>query len=126
MGIDYGGRRIGVAYSDEAGHMAFPVRTIEYRARAGAIAELKKICADGIRAVVIGLPVGLDGKETSETAEVRRFAAELAQAIAPPIYFENEMLTSRMAYGAGMRGNDIDASSAAIILQSYLDKNKRV
>lgn len=123
LGVDYGGRRIGVARSDADGVMAFPLQTIEYRARKDAIAALKEICSIEIAVVVIGLPIGLDSKETDETRKVREFAAELAQAIALPIYFENEMLTSRMAYDAGMRGGDIDASSAAIILQSYLDKN---
>ncbi|MFY9462739.1 MAG: Holliday junction resolvase RuvX [Candidatus Sungiibacteriota bacterium] len=124
MGIDYGARRIGVARSDENGMIAFPLRTIEYRVRKDAIAALRKICDDGIEAIVMGLPIGLDGKETDETEEVRQFAADLAKAVTPPIYFENEMLTSRMAYDAGMRGGDIDASSAAIILQSYLDRNQ--
>lgn len=123
VGIDYGARRIGVAQSDADGNIAFPLRTIEYRARAGAIAELKEICDGEIGAVIIGLPIGLDGQETDETREVRRFAGEIEREIPLPLYFENEMLTSRMAYGAGMRGNAIDASSAAIILQSYLDKS---
>lgn len=122
LGIDHGSKRIGVARSDENGAMAFPLRTIEYRARKDAIAELKKICARDIAAIAIGLPVGLDGKETDETAEVRGFAAELGKATNTPIYFENEMLTSRMARAAGMTGTHIDASSAALILQSYLDR----
>lgn len=124
VGIDYGARRIGVAQSDADGKMAFPLRTIEYRARESAMTGIKKICDGQVAAIIVGLPIGLDGKETDETREVRAFAADLRQEIALPIYFENEMLTSRMAYGAGMRGNAIDASSAAIILQSYLDKNK--
>ena len=122
VGIDYGARRIGVAQSDEGGAMAFPLRTIEYRTRENAIDEIRKICDTEIGALVVGLPIGLDGKDTDETREMRGFATELAQSIALPIYFENEIFTSRMAYGAGMRGNAIDASSAAIILQSYLDK----
>ena len=124
LGIDYGGARIGIAWSDEEETMAFPLRTIEYRVRKDAIAVLKKICGSEIAAVVIGLPIGLDGKDTDETREVRQFAADLAEAIAAPIYFENEMLTSRMAYDAGMRRGAIDAASAAIILQSYLDKHR--
>lgn len=125
LGIDYGGRRMGVARSDTEERIAFPERTIEYRARKEAIAELKKICDTGIAAIVIGLPIGLDGKETDETAEVRAFATDLAYAIHVPIYFENEMLTSRMAAAAGMTGGHLDASSAAIILQSHLDKKNQ-
>jgi len=124
VGIDYGGRRIGVAQSDADGAMAFPLRTIEYCVRKDAIAALKEICGVEIAALIVGLPIGLDGKETDETREVRQFAADIAKAVASPIYFENEMLTSRMARTAGMRGGDIDASSAAIILQSYLDKHQ--
>jgi len=123
VGIDYGACRIGVARSDAAGRMAFPLRAIAYRARKEAIAALKTICDAEITAVVVGLPMGLDGQETDETREVRRFVADLAHAIALPIYLENEMLTSRMARDAGMAGGAIDASAAAIVLQSYLDKN---
>lgn len=123
LGIDYGARRIGLARSDEAGRMAFPLRTIEYRAREDAIAEIRKICADGISAIVIGLPIGLDGQETDEAREVRQFATDSEKEIALPLYFENEILTSRIAYQAGMRGRNIDAAAAAIILQSYLDNH---
>ena len=125
MGIDYGARRIGVARSVSDGAIAFPLRTIECRVRKEAIAEIKKICDAEVATLIIGLPIGLDGKETDETREVRGFAADLAQALALPIYFENEMLTSRMARDAGMTGGHIDAASAAIILQSYLDKKNR-
>lgn len=126
IGIDYGARRIGVARSDEEGKIAFPLRTIEYRARKNAIAALKKICDAQIKAIVIGLPIGLDGKETDETAVVRRFAADLGALVGQLIYFENEMLTSRVARHAGMTGGHIDAASAAIILQSYLERKRKM
>lgn len=125
LGIDYGARRIGIARSDADGRIAFPERTITYRVKKQAIAELKKMCDAEIGAVVIGMPLGLDGKETDETREARAFAAFLARMIRQPIYFENEMLTSRMSYDAGMRGASLDASSAALILQSYLDKTNQ-
>ncbi len=126
LGIDYGSKRIGVAISDTDNRIAFPHRVIFNHRDAYAIKKLISLCAkEKITAIVLGLPVGLDGKETEQTKCIRGFGAALKRSSAPRIIFENEMLTSRMAVASGMADEHIDASSAAIILQSYLDKMNR-
>lgn len=124
LGIDYGSKRIGIAVSDAEGRMAFPRKVIK-----GGISELRKELRELIREepvakVIVGLPLGLDGKETEETREVKNFAEKLRQKLDIPLEFENEMLTTKMAQTAGVKKELVDASSAAIILQSYLDKKK--
>ena len=125
LGIDYGSKRIGIAVSDDEGRMAFPVGVIANRGES-AIKEIasrtKKEC---VRIIVVGLPVGLDGKETEQTGKIRLFIMALTKAIQLPVETENEMFTSRMAAGSGMKGDHVDAASAAIILQSYLDKQNK-
>ncbi len=123
LGIDYGRMRTGIALSDPDGRMAFPERVI-LGAGAQVIQAVGKIAdAEDVSVIVVGLPIGLDGKDTAETKEVRQFVGQLSAAVRVPVYFENEMLTTRMAEAAG-KGKMSDASAAAIILQSYLDKRK--
>lgn len=124
--LDYGLKRIGVAVSDEQGRMAFPAGVIINRGGNGIYKDIaEKVKREKMSCIVVGLPIGLDGKETEQTEATRSFITLLKKTIRLPIETENEMLTSRMAAGSGMKGGHIDASSAAIILQSYLDKINR-
>lgn len=125
LGIDYGRKRIGIAISDEDGQIAFPKETVSEQ----AIVRIKKIIKEeGIRKVVIGLPKMPDGRETEETHEVRAFADKLRKSVKIPVVFEDELFTTRIVRGEGMKKNQTDRSAAALILQSYLDKQnaKRV
>ena len=126
FGIDYGLKRIGIAISDDEGRMAFPAGVIPNRGGNMARKEIvRRIKKENIGSVVVGLPVGLDGKETEQTKTTRSFIVGLKKLIKIPVETENEMLTSRMATASGMKDGDIDASSAALILQSYLDGQQR-
>ncbi|MEK7099048.1 MAG: Holliday junction resolvase RuvX [Patescibacteria group bacterium] len=125
LGIDYGSVRIGIARSDEEGNMAFPDRVISDKNPHTAIGEIQKIAEDAkAGAVVIGLPLGLDGSETETSRRVRHFAERAGAVLRLPIYLENELFTSRMADHEGVAKDQIDAASAAIILQSFLDKQR--
>ncbi|MDP3778526.1 MAG: Holliday junction resolvase RuvX [bacterium] len=123
LGIDYGTKRIGIAVSDDDGRMAFPAGIIENQGNDTAPKEVaKRMVKENIGFVVVGLPVGLDGKETEQSRITRSFIDGLKKLTTVHVETQNEMLTSRMAKAAGMQDEHIDASSAAIILQSYLDK----
>ena len=123
LGIDYGTKRIGIALSDDDGRMAFPAGIIENQGNNTAQKEVaKRIIKENIGLVVVGLPVELDGKETEQSRITRSFIEGLKKLMTITIETQNEMFTSRMASASGMTDHHIDASSAAIILQSYLDK----
>ena len=125
MGIDYGRVRMGVARSDEEGNMAFPDRVLSGKDERAAIEELRTIASEtGVGAMVIGLPLAMDGQDTKTSRRVRIFAQRVGEALHLPVYMENEMFTSRMADHQGVAKDRIDAASAAIILQSYLDKQR--
>lgn len=117
LGIDYGKKRIGLALSDEEGYMAFPysvvgtVKTI--------VAVIKK---EKIKKVIIGIPMTFAGKRSKQTDEVLVFGEKLKKLVQLPIEYKNEILSTALAERGGSDKNKIDASSAAIILQSYLDK----
>jgi putative holliday junction resolvase len=131
LGLDYGGRRIGVALSDPGAIIAQPLETITVTGVTDAVGKVCRVIAEhGVIAVIIGLPLSLSGRESETTAEVRKFAERLGAACPVPIHFEDERLSSRQAemilhsHGKKIKGNKgkIDRISAAVILQSYLDR----
>jgi len=127
LGIDYGEKRIGVALSDAEGKIAFPHMTIsaDGPAHTKTIATLCHIIQnEKAGEIVVGLPRTLDGRETRQTAITRGFMKKLQESLTLPIYTENEILTTRIAVKDGVAKKDRDAASAALILQSYLDKKK--
>lgn len=125
LGIDYGEKRIGFALSDEEGRLAFPFAVIKnegIRRIMRAIQEM--IRAEGITIIIVGVPRALSGADTAETKIILRFIQALKEKIRLPVEEENEILTTRIAREYSTK--NIDASAAALILQSYLDKKCRV
>ena len=121
LGIDYGDKRVGIAVSDPQGKIAFPKATLFNNSR--LVENLKNLIGEEkISKVVVGLPLAADGSETEQGKKTRIFVENLKKVINISIYFENEMLTTRLVEGAGVKKERADESSAALILQSYLDK----
>ena len=140
LGVDYGQRRIGLALSDVTGLLASPWKTVrregDPRQAARAIAgEIAKLAAepDGLGAVVIGWPRRLSGAPNEQTRAVELFVEHLRESITVPVVLEDERLTSWEADGIlSAREPDwrkrkplLDAMSAAVILQNYLDQLPR-
>jgi putative Holliday junction resolvase len=140
LGIDTGARRIGVALSDASGTLASPWRVVpstgSVQEDAAAIARLLGEAArgdDAVSTIVVGLPLRLDGTPTDATARARALAAALETVTGLPIVLQDERLTSREAESRlALREKDwrkrkerIDAASAAILLQDYLDARRR-
>ena len=126
LGLDYGERRIGVAVSDGDGKMAFPkyVEVAGGPERWRVVARnLKKIIEEeNIGGVVLGLPLGFSMQETEMTKKVRDFGEFLKKELNIELFFQNEVLTSKEVEKSGVaREGMLDASSAALILQSFLD-----
>lgn len=131
-GIDFGKARIGMAISDEMRIIAQPLKTMKAakdpRLTAQLIAEaLLKF--KNIDAIVIGLPLLLNGKEGEMSQLVRSFAKVLEQEIPIPMIFWDERLTSsgveKMLLNSDVsrkkRADLSDSLSAVSILQNYLD-----
>ena len=127
LGIDYGMKRIGIALSDKEGHIAFPKMTIKNQGENKTIDALRNLIRnEGVDEVIIGVPLSFDGYDnTTQTEIMGHFIKKLAAAISIPVSAENEILTSRMAKQSGIKKAHIDASAAALILQSYLDKKSQ-
>lgn len=121
LGIDYGTKRIGLAMSDDAGTMAFPYSTIDAE---GALNVIQKICKDEhVSHIVLGLPKALSNMQDTEmTGRVRAFAEQL-KSTGLPWEFEEEFLSSAQASRATGK-ETIDASAAALILQTHLERKR--
>lgn len=130
VAFDVGLRRTGVAISDATGTLARPWQTLNGADAAEALRLVRELCddADGLAAIVVGLPTRLDGSPTQLTGPVRVFAKTL-EAAGVPVVLQDERLTSVDAeQRLALRERDwrkrkarLDAASAAIILQDYLD-----
>mgnify|MGYP001203470675 CR=1 FL=1 len=130
--LDYGEKRIGLALSDPLKIIAYPYKTIINFGLNNLKYEIKKIIAnETIESIVIGLPIGLNGKDTIQTQKVREFRLQILD-LNIPIYFEDERLSSLAAAKSmkmekiktGFNKGMIDKRAAAIILQQFLDKKK--
>ena len=131
LGLDIGEVRIGVAISDELGSIASPLAMIPRRA--DVVAELKKLIVKYMPSrLVVGLPVGLSGREGPQAQATREFAEELASALALPVEYYDERMSSSIAEQTLIsqgtrrekRKQQIDAMAAAVILQGYLDNQR--
>lgn len=126
MGIDYGSKRIGVAISDENNTFALPKKVIVHTRHEPAhkiVDELNEIkCDNSITHIIIGESKNFKGEDNSIMPELRAFKETLENGLAVPVLFEPEFLTSHQA--ASIQGDHalLDASAAALILQSYLDR----
>ena len=134
LGIDYGSRRMGLAVSDLSCTIATPYKILYRREISADMAELRKIMAEKeIGAVVMGLPLQLNGEEGEIAAEVRKFAAILEENFKFPVLLWDERLSSSAMENFLIKEADLsrkkrakvlDASAAAYILQGVLDALK--
>ncbi len=132
LGVDVGDARIGVAVSDPDGILATPVETVAAGPR--AIPRLAEIAREHeVLECVVGLPMGLSGREGPAAIKVRAFCAELATAIDPvPIRLFDERMSTISAdamlrhSGRSGRGKRsiIDQAAATVILQTALDSER--
>ena len=133
IGIDYGSARTGLAVSDPLQIFASALETLP---SAKIIEYLQKYAdSETITTFVVGWPLNLNGEPAQTAPEVEKFIEKLRKAFpGVPIELEDERFTSVLAHRAmidgGMKASrrrdkkEVDKISAAIILQSYLDRKK--
>ena len=134
LGIDYGSKRMGLAVSDLSCTIATPYKILYRREISADMTELRKIMAEKeMGAVVMGLPLQMNGEEGEIAAEVRKFAAILEENFKFPVLLWDERLSSSAMENFLIKEADLsrkkrakvlDASAAAYILQGALDALK--
>jgi putative holliday junction resolvase len=131
VGIDYGRKRVGVALSDPLMMFASPKETIQ---TTNIIDYLKKLCIeDSIVRFVVGYPMNMDNTPSEAANDVDVFLKQLHKNFPNiPVSLEDERFTSVLAHRSliesGVKKMDrrdkfaIDKVSAAIILQTFMDR----
>jgi len=123
LGIDYGEKRIGLAISDESQTFA---RELNILSPKEFWAEIKSIINQNqISKIILGWPLNMRGEETEKTQEVARFKVQVEREIGLQIETIDERLTSQMAQNISGSKKNLDSLAAQILLQNYLNKNKK-
>lgn len=123
LALDYGKKRIGLAWADTAIGAPLPYGVIE---AASLEEQCEKMTAltkeEKIDLMVIGIPFGLDGKENDNTKAVRAFIEGCKKSIDIPIEYIDERFTSAEADRMGGEATR-DEKAAMLILQTYVEKH---
>ncbi len=129
LALDVGKKRIGLAVSDELGMTAQGLETFQRTRVREDIAGLERIAKQwNARTLLVGKPLHMSGDESRQSEYTREFAQRLAQALALPVVYWDERLTSKEAGrllregGASLEQSrqSVDRMSAVLILESYL------
>tara|TARA_B100001250_G_scaffold160077_1_gene137510 strand:+ start:1325 stop:1744 length:420 start_codon:yes stop_codon:yes gene_type:complete len=131
LAIDHGQKRIGLALSDPNKIISKPLKTISYLNYEDLLKELILIINEyEVEKLIIGLPIGMHGKNTLQTEKVVKFKSFIQKKINIPIISIDERLSSISAKKSlvsqgiktGHNKSKVDQTAAAIFLQHYLDK----
>ena len=122
LGIDYGAKRVGIAISDDGGTVAFAKVVLPSGPQLGE--DIAKLCtSEKIEAIVMGESKNFAQEENSIMKEVHKLKSELEETLKLPVYFEPELMTSMEAQRIQGQNRMNDASAAAIILQSFINRS---
>ena len=134
MSVDYGDARTGVAFSDISETLATPYTVIKETYQPKLIDKLCEIAEkEKAEKIVVGLPKNMDGSFGFRAEACKKFGKNLEEKSKITVDFIDERLTTVMAHNilsannvkGKKRKETVDAVSAVMILQSYIDKNKK-
>ena len=123
LGIDFGTKRVGIALSDEAGYFAYPYSVIKNDKY--LLKNLEDICnKEKVGKIILGESLNYKQERNSIMDKVDSLKKDLENTLKIPVLFEAEALSSAEAERIQGKGELLDASAAAIILKSYIDRVK--
>lgn len=134
LGIDLGTKRIGIAASDRSGTIASPLTVLQRCGSQGGdhrnIAKI--VIEEEAVAIVVGLPLNMDGSEGKAAQSARAEVERMATVVGVPVYVHDERLTTVAAdrvmmeqnMNAQARRKVVDKWAAAVILQAWLDSRE--
>jgi len=131
LAIDLGAKRVGIAVSDELRITVTALERLERRSWKHLLSRVAAIIESyDARAVIIGLPLNLDGTKGQAAEEAARIAENFRRSLNVPVFLQDERLTSVAAESEmrtdGVRPGEIaeriDSESAAIILRDFIDQ----
>jgi putative Holliday junction resolvase len=124
LAFDFGTRRVGVASGNSLTQTATPLTTLAHGDNDARIAAIARLIAQWQpAALVVGVPRHPDRAPHDNTRRAQRFARQLQGRFGLPVHEVDERYTTTEALAAG--ATDVDAASAALILQQYFDAHPR-
>ncbi|MCD6096801.1 Holliday junction resolvase RuvX [bacterium] len=123
LGIDFGDKYVGLSLAEEPLNIAFPYKVVENKGKKSLVSQILKIIQEqGVNKVIVGLPYGLSANFTEQTRKTESFVNLLKESIDIPVETFDERLTTKSILQKGEKiSHD---SSAALILQRWLEKRK--
>ena len=130
LAIDHGQKRTGLAISDASETLVSPHSVIETASEEELLRRISDVLvAEGIDAIVVGLPINMDGTESDRSRKVRQFVLAMQEQTDKPVHLHDERLSS---FEAGYLVGDLeltrkkkkkrlDAIAAASILRSFFE-----
>ena len=131
LAIDLGAKRVGIAVSDELRITVTALERLERRSWKDLLRRVAAIIESyDARALIIGLPLNLDGTKGPAADEAVRIGENFRKSLSVPVFLQDERLTSLAAEsemrthgaGPGEVAQRIDSESAAIILRDFIDQ----
>lgn len=132
LGFDFGLKRIGVAVGQSLTQSARPLITLSAKEGQPGWTELAKIVQQWRpKALIVGLPLKMDGSAQTITPHVYQFVELLQQRFNLPVFMMDERLTTKAARSElferggyrALQGGKVDQVAAALILETWLEKN---
>lgn len=130
LALDYGLKRTGVAVSDPTWTIVRPLDVVnKANSSEGLDTIVRLLESHDVTRVIVGLPIGLGGDETKQTAQSRSFAARVRQLAAGiPVELHDERFTSRLADQTIAKtgtGASRDSLAACHLLESWMEGHRR-
>lgn len=128
LSVDYGARYVGLAVTDPEGKMALRHGVIDRRDQDVFAVIEGVVSAEKIEVIVVGLPIGLSGSDTSQTQQTREFVERLQTRLGEGIKIEtvDERFSSQEAeqrvLSEGGKKEDAHAEAARLLLEDYLKR----
>ncbi|MDA3806734.1 MAG: Holliday junction resolvase RuvX [Thiomicrorhabdus sp.] len=124
LGFDFGLRRIGVAAGQTITQTATPEAIVKSRDGKPDWEHISKLFESWKPvAIVVGLPMRLDGTEQALTQPARKFGQRLSGRYHCPVFYMEEQLSSIEAESRNLKQTHIDDHAAQIILENWLEAN---
>ncbi len=133
MSVDYGDARTGIAFCDKNEILATAFTTINESYVPKLVSKIKEIVDEQKpEMIVVGLPRNMDGSYGFRCDKCKQLGKLLQEEVGIPVEFEDERLTTVIAHDilssnnikSKKHKNNVDAVSAVVILQSFIDKRK--
>lgn len=134
--VDFGLKRIGLAVSDESGRIALPLKMIpagkSFKESSQNVLSALSSFENDLEAIVVGMPLLLNGRHGEMADLAMRFAETLKRESRFRVETVDERLSTaqaeralkEMSYSRKKRAQIVDSASAALVLQTYLEKHQ--